>query len=91
MKEIKKKEEYCIWCEEFGQCDTSTDWDKLYKIVSSFQKSQRYSSFNKIWIIPTKNVGKGRFRTIKQIQEDTDKIIEESNNALQEARRVLGK
>jgi len=50
--------EYCIWDYHLGQCDTSTDWRKLYDIVMNAMNRGR---FRRLYIIPTALVGKGKF------------------------------
>ena len=72
---MSEKEEYCIWHAWLGQMDTSTDWEKLYKLV---RKYDGYYNHSKLHIIPTRFVGKDKYRTIKEIQEDTDRMYYEA-------------
>nr|BDI55076.1 MAG: hypothetical protein [uncultured archaeon] len=61
--------EYYIWHPIHGQMDTSTKWGKIYALLS---RAPHF--YNKLYIIPTNMVGKGKYRTLKQIQDNIKKL-----------------
>jgi len=62
----EEKEEYCIWNENIGRMDSSTNWKDLYELGNRNIK-RLDGSFS---IVPTRLVGKGRFRTFSQKSDD---------------------
>lgn len=63
------KIKYCIWHPIHGQMDTSTKWSKLYDLLS---RAPHF--YNRFSIIPVSEVGKGKYRTLKQIQDNIKRL-----------------
>lgn len=69
------KEEYCIWHPYIGRMDISTNWEKLFKLV---QKNNGFYQHSRLSIIPTRFVGKKGYKTVKELQEESDRIYREA-------------
>lgn len=81
----EKKEEYCIWNFWIGRMDSSIDWGYLHDLGNRNIHMFRDRKFS---IIPVSAVGKGNYRTSKQLKEDYDKMYYE---AMAESKRVRKK
>jgi len=64
-------EEYCIWNSDVGRMDTSTDWGKLFDLCN---RNDWYYNYSKLYIIPTRSVGKGKFQTLTEMQDEIKRM-----------------
>jgi len=74
---------YCIWNFWTGRCDSSTNWGKLYDILT---KNLHRFKDRKAYIIPVSAVGKGRYMSYKECEDYINRMCYESTKR---SRRIL--